>query len=88
MPLTPRKRSSRRSGASCWPRWLHGGLAAAAIVLAASTQAHAAWRADEIVGLIPDARLATIAAAGHHAAGDNPKSTVSLVTGFLAEIAW
>ena len=44
--------------------------------------------ADEIVALIPDARLATIAAAGHHAAGDNPESTVGLVTGFLAEIAW
>ena len=44
--------------------------------------------ADEIVGLIPDARLATIAAAGHHAAGDNPESTVGLVTSFLADIAW
>ena len=44
--------------------------------------------ADEIVGLIPDARLATIAAAGHHAAGDNPESTVGHVTSFLADIAW
>ena len=44
--------------------------------------------AEEIVGLIPDARLATIAAAGHHAAGDNPESTVGLVTSFLADIAW
>ena len=44
--------------------------------------------ADEIVGLIPDARLATIAAAGHHAAGDNPESTVGLVTSFLADIDW
>ena len=44
--------------------------------------------ADEIVGLIPNARLATIVAAGHHAAGDNPESTVGLVRGFLAEIGW
>jgi Predicted hydrolases or acyltransferases (alpha/beta hydrolase superfamily) len=44
--------------------------------------------ADEIVALIPDARLATIAAAGHHAAGDNPESTVGLVTSFLREIDW
>ncbi len=44
--------------------------------------------ADEIVGLIPKARLATIAAAGHHAAGDNPESTVGLVRTFLAEIGW
>lgn len=44
--------------------------------------------ADEIVALIPDARLATIAAAGHHAAGDNPESTVGLVTSFLAGIDW
>lgn len=44
--------------------------------------------AEEIVGLIPDARLATIASAGHHAAGDNPESTVGLVTSFLAELAW
>ena len=44
--------------------------------------------ADEIVSLIPDARLATIAAAGHHAAGDNPESTVGLVMSFLQEIDW
>ncbi|MBK5288966.1 MAG: alpha/beta hydrolase, partial [Acidimicrobiia bacterium] len=44
--------------------------------------------ADEIVSLIPDARLATIHAAGHHAAGDNPESTVGLVRAFLADIDW
>ena len=36
----------------------------------------------------PRRRLATIAAAGHHAAGDNPESTVGLVTSFLADIDW
>lgn len=44
--------------------------------------------AEEIVALIPDARLATIAAAGHHAASDNPESTVGLVSSFLTEIGW
>ncbi len=44
--------------------------------------------ADEIVSLIPDARLATIHAAGHHAAGDNPESTVGLVRSFLTDIGW
>lgn len=44
--------------------------------------------ADEIVSLIPDARLATIHAAGHHAAGDNPESTVGLVRTFLTDIGW
>jgi pimeloyl-ACP methyl ester carboxylesterase len=39
--------------------------------------------AEETAKLIPDARLATIGAAGHHAAGDNPETTVSLVTTFL-----
>jgi hypothetical protein len=38
--------------------------------------------------LIPDARLKTIGAAGHHAAGDNPQSTVDLVTAFLADLGW
>ena len=44
--------------------------------------------AGEIAELLPDARLATIGAAGHHAAGDNPETTVSLVRSFLDEIAW
>jgi pimeloyl-ACP methyl ester carboxylesterase len=41
--------------------------------------------ADELVDLIPDARLAVVAKAGHLAAGDNPRSTVALVTEFLVE---
>jgi pimeloyl-ACP methyl ester carboxylesterase len=44
--------------------------------------------AEEIAALIPDARLATVSSAGHHAAGDNPESTVGLVRGFLAETGW
>lgn len=44
--------------------------------------------AEEVAALIPDARLATIGSAGHHAAGDNPESTVGLVRGFLAEVGW
>jgi pimeloyl-ACP methyl ester carboxylesterase len=41
--------------------------------------------AEEIASLIPDARLATVGSAGHHAAGDNPETTVDLVRDFLAE---
>jgi pimeloyl-ACP methyl ester carboxylesterase len=44
--------------------------------------------AEEMAALIPDARLARIGSAGHHAAGDNPESTVGLVRGFLSEIGW
>jgi pimeloyl-ACP methyl ester carboxylesterase len=43
--------------------------------------------AEEIASLIPDARLATVGSAGHHAAGDNPETTVDLVRSFLAETA-
>ncbi|HEX6313168.1 MAG TPA: alpha/beta hydrolase [Acidimicrobiia bacterium] len=43
--------------------------------------------AEEVAALIPDARLATVGSAGHHAAGDNPESTVGLVRSFLAETA-
>jgi pimeloyl-ACP methyl ester carboxylesterase len=42
--------------------------------------------ADDLISLIPDARLAIVEKAGHLAAGDNPRSTVSLVTGFLEEL--
>jgi len=44
--------------------------------------------ANEIAELLPDARLATVGAAGHHAAGDNPETTASLVSEFLTEIGW
>ena len=44
--------------------------------------------AEEVAALIPDARLATITSAGHHAAGDNPQSTVDVVSGFLIELGW
>jgi pimeloyl-ACP methyl ester carboxylesterase len=44
--------------------------------------------AEEIASLIPDARLATVGSAGHHAAGDNPDTTVDLVRAFLAETGW
>jgi pimeloyl-ACP methyl ester carboxylesterase len=44
--------------------------------------------AEEIAGLIPDARLATVGSAGHHAAGDNPETTVTLVRSFLLATGW
>jgi pimeloyl-ACP methyl ester carboxylesterase len=44
--------------------------------------------AEEIAEIIPDSRLRTVANAGHLAAGDNPESTVGLVTAFLTEIGW
>jgi pimeloyl-ACP methyl ester carboxylesterase len=42
--------------------------------------------ADDLIGIIPDARLEIVEKAGHLAAGDNPHSTVSLVTTFLEEL--
>lgn len=44
--------------------------------------------AEEVAALIPNARLATVHNAGHLAAGDNSESTVSLVSAFLATVAW
>ena len=44
--------------------------------------------AEEVAALIPNARLATVANAGHLAAGDNPDSTVGLVASFLSGIGW
>jgi len=44
--------------------------------------------AEAIAALIPGSRLATIGAAGHHAAGDNPESTAGLVRTFLTALAW
>ena len=44
--------------------------------------------AQEVAALVPNARVATISAAGHLAAGDNSASTVSLVRSFLDETGW
>jgi pimeloyl-ACP methyl ester carboxylesterase len=44
--------------------------------------------AEEVAALMPNARLATVEKAGHLAAGDNPKSTVRLIAGFLDEQRW
>jgi pimeloyl-ACP methyl ester carboxylesterase len=43
--------------------------------------------AQEVASLIPGAKLVTIGSAGHHAAGDNPQSTVDAVSQFLTDIA-
>lgn len=42
--------------------------------------------AQEIVDLIPQARLEVVERAGHLAAGDNPQSTTALITAFLDEL--
>jgi pimeloyl-ACP methyl ester carboxylesterase len=44
--------------------------------------------AEEVAALIPDARLETVEKAGHLAAGDNPNSTVGLVSTFLDGLRW
>lgn len=44
--------------------------------------------AEEVAALIPGARLETVSQAGHLAAGDNPASTVGLVSRFLDEQRW
>ncbi|HZQ84231.1 MAG TPA: alpha/beta hydrolase [Acidimicrobiales bacterium] len=44
--------------------------------------------ADEVAGLIPNARVAVVAKAGHLAAGDNPESTTDLISSFFAEVGW
>ncbi len=44
--------------------------------------------AEELVAITPNARLATVANAGHLAAGDSPQSTIGLITSFLEEIRW
>jgi len=44
--------------------------------------------AEEVAALIPNARLAIVEKAGHLAAGDNPASTVNLISSFLNEIRW
>jgi pimeloyl-ACP methyl ester carboxylesterase len=44
--------------------------------------------AEEVTALIPNARLAIVDKAGHLAAGDNPASTVGLISSFLGELRW
>jgi len=44
--------------------------------------------AEEVASIIPDARLETVEKAGHLAAGDNPHSTVGLVSTFLDGLRW
>jgi pimeloyl-ACP methyl ester carboxylesterase len=44
--------------------------------------------AEEVAALIPNAQLATVEKAGHLAAGDNPHSTVGLVSTFLDGQRW
>jgi len=44
--------------------------------------------AEEVAALIPNARLAIVEKAGHLAAGDNPASTVNLISSFLSELRW
>jgi pimeloyl-ACP methyl ester carboxylesterase len=44
--------------------------------------------AGEVAALIPDSRLETVRNAGHLAAGDNPDSTINLISRFLTEIRW
>lgn len=42
--------------------------------------------AEDVTALIPGAKMAVIANAGHLAAGDNPGSTVALICGFLDDL--
>jgi pimeloyl-ACP methyl ester carboxylesterase len=42
--------------------------------------------ATEIASILPNARVATIASAGHLAAGDNPASTANLIKDFFDEV--
>jgi non-heme chloroperoxidase len=44
--------------------------------------------AEELVELMADARLAVVEKAGHLAAGDNPHSTVNLISTFIADAGW
>ena len=44
--------------------------------------------AEDLVEIIPNARLATVASAGHLAAGDNPGSTIELISSFLEDVGW
>ncbi len=66
-----------------------GHIACPVLVLrGASSDVLSTEGAEAIAALLPDSRLATIGAAGHHAAGDNPESTAGLVRTFLTDVAW
>lgn len=58
------------------------------ILRGASSDVLSGEGAEEVAGLIPGARLETVEKAGHLAAGDNPQSTVSLITAFLRDVGW
>ncbi len=64
---------------------LHGLTCPVLVLRGAASDVLSDEGAVEVASLIPDARLATVGSAGHHAAGDNPESTVGLVRSFLAE---
>ncbi|HVN86073.1 MAG TPA: alpha/beta hydrolase [Candidatus Binatia bacterium] len=65
------------------------GLRCPVLVLrGASSDVLSSQGAEEVAALIPNARLATVHNAGHLAAGDNPESTLNLVSAFLADISW
>ena len=91
-------RRLRAEGAEQGKNWNHviEGLAADAsslrcpvlVLRGAASDVLSNQGAEEITALIPNARLAIVANAGHLAAGDNPTSTVGLVSSFLAELHW
>ena len=58
------------------------------VLRGASSDVLSSQGAEEVAALIPNARLATVHNAGHLAAGDNPESTVSLISSFLADLTW
>lgn len=63
------------------------GLACPVLVLrGAKSDVLSGEGAQEIVDLIPQARLEVVERAGHLAAGDNPQSTVTLIAGFLDDL--
>jgi pimeloyl-ACP methyl ester carboxylesterase len=65
------------------------GLACPVLVLrGAASDVLSDAGAEEVAALIPDARLETVASAGHLAAGDNPHTTVALVSSFLDGLEW
>lgn len=93
---TRRLRSAEAPGEEAGWRALVAGLdddaraisSPALVLRGAASDVLSSEGAEEIVALLPDARLATISAAGHHAAGDNPESTGSVVAAFLMEVGW